>query len=288
MTKQEILDRVQFHTELRGLSKNTQDEYYTKAKAFQNHFDKPATELDIIDIQKYLHHLYVDKNMSSGSVNTYNSGLRFLYNIVLDIPINLYKIPCHKKKHRFPDILTKEEVKLLLSSCNNLRDETMLTTMYSAGLRLNEVSNLKVSDIDSTKMQLLIRNGKGGKDRFAILSIANLKLLRTYWKEYRPTDWLFTSSSRYKSQYHLSSKGLQNAFTAAKNRSGITKKISTHTLRHSFATHLLEDGVSIFHIKQLLGHADISTTCLYLHIVKISNLNVSSPFDSIANGKIDD
>ena len=280
MTKQDVLERVQFHTELRGLSKNTQKEYYTKAKLFQNHFDKPATELDIEDIQEYLHYLYIEKHFSSASVNTYNSGLRFLYNIALDIPINLYKIPCHKKKYRYPDILTKDEVKLLLSSCNNLRDETMLSTMYSAGLRLNEVVTLKVSDIDSTKMQLLIRNGKGRKDRFAILSMANLNLLRTYWKEYRPTEWLFTSSSRYKSQAHLSSRGLQNAFVAAKNRSGITKKISTHTLRHSFATHLIEDGVSIFHIKQLLGHADISTTCLYLHIVKISNLNVSSPFDS--------
>ena len=284
MTKDEVLKQVEFHTQLRGLCKNTQLEYYGRVKGYQNHFNKSATELDINNIQEYLHYLYVEKHLSSASVNTYNSGLRFLYNIVLDTPINLYKIPCHKKKHRFPQILTKAEVKLLLNSCKNLRDKTIFTTIYSAGLRLNEAANLKVSDIDSENMQILIRNGKGGKDRFAILSIANLKLLREYWREYRPTDWLFLNLSNNKSNTHLSGRGIQNAFTTKIN-SGITKEITTHTLRHSFATHLLEDGVSIFHIKQLLGHVDISTTCLYLHIIKISNLNVLSPMDSIAYGE---
>ena len=285
MTKDEVLKQVEFHTQLRGLCKNTQLEYYGRVKGYQIHFNKSATELDINNIQEYLHYLYVEKHLSSASVNTYNSGLRFLYNIVLDTPINLYKIPCHKKKHRFPQILTKAEVKLLLNSCKNLRDKTIFTTIYSAGLRLNEAANLKVSDIDSENMQILIRNGKGGKDRFAILSIANLKLLREYWREYRPTDWLFLNLSNNKSNTHLSGRGIQNAFTTTKINSGITKEITTHTLRHSFATHLLEDGVSIFHIKQLLGHADISTTCLYLHIIKISNLNVLSPMDSIAYGE---
>ena len=171
MTKDEVLKQVEFHTQLRGLCKNTQLEYYGRVKGYQIHFNKSATELDINNIQEYLHYLYVEKHLSSASVNTYNSGLRFLYNIVLDTPINLYKIPCHKKKHRFPQILTKAEVKLLLNSCKNLRDKTIFTTIYSAGLRLNEAANLKVSDIDSENMQILIRNGKGGKDRFAILSM---------------------------------------------------------------------------------------------------------------------
>ena len=285
MTKQEVLEKVKFHTELRGLSKNTREEYYTKAKMFQNYFDKPATELNIENIQEYLHYLYTEKQLGTSSINTYNSGLRFLYNIALDMPINLYKIPCHKKKHRYPEILTKDEVKSLLNSCKNLRDKTMFTTMYGAGLRLSEVANLRISDIDSEKMQLLIRDGKGGKDRYAILSLSNLKLLREYWKVYRPKDWLFKSLSHHKSKEHISSRGIQDAFAVAKVNSGITKKITTHTLRHSFATHLLEAGVSIFYIKQLLGHADISTTCLYLHIVKISNLNVSSPLDSIMDSE---
>ena len=233
MTKQEVLEKVKFHTELRGLSKNTREEYFTKAKMFQDYFDKPATELNIEDIQKYLHYLYTEKHLCSGSINTYNSGLRFLYNIALDIPINLYKIPCHKKKHRYPEILTKEEVTLLLNSCKNLRDKTMFTTMYGSGLRLNEVANLRISDIDSKNMQLLIQDGKGGKDRYAKLSFVNLKLLREYWKEYHPKDWLFMNLSNNKTNTHLSGRGIQEAFVAAKINSGITKKITTHTLRHA-------------------------------------------------------
>ena len=281
MTREEILAKVKFHTELRGLSKNTQEEYYTKTKAMQDHFDKPATELNIEDIQKYLHYLYTEKKLTSGSVNTYNSGIRFLYNIVLDIPLNNYKIPCHKKHHHFPDILTRDEVERLINSCKNLRDKAILITMYSGGLRLGEVGNLKVSDIDSEKMQILIRLGKGGKDRYALLSQTNLDVLREYWKVHRPKEWLFISRNKNKPDAHLSTRGIQNVFRGAQIAYGITKKISCHTLRHSFATHLLEDGVSIFHIKQLLGHSDISTTCIYLHLVKISGLDVISPIDKM-------
>ena len=228
MTKEEILENVKFHTELRGLSKNTQDEYYTKTKALQNYFNKPATELDIEDIQKYLHYLYTEKNLTSGSVNTYNSGIRFLYNIVLDMPLNYYKIPCHKKRRHFPDILTRDEVRILLNSCKNLRDKAILTTMYSGGLRLGEVENLKVTDIDSEKMQILIRQGKGGKDRYALLSQTGLELLREYWKVYRPREWLFTSRSNNRPNAHLSTRGIQNVFRSAQISSGITKKISCH------------------------------------------------------------
>ncbi len=282
MTKEEILQKLLFDTTLRGLSKNTQDEYYTKVKQFQNHYDKPATELTIEDIQNYLYYLLTEKGLSSGTINTYNSGLRFLYNVTLDMPLNLNKIPCHRKQRRFPDILTREEVYSLFNACDNLRDKSMLMTMYSAGLRLSEVANLKVSDIDSQKMQLLIRNGKGGKDRFAILSQACLDVLREYWKQYRPTEWLFYS--RNQNSTHITSRAMQNVFRKCKDQAGITKKVTSHSLRHAFATHLLENGVSIFHIKQLLGHSDISTTCFYLHLVKISELNVVSPLDTLAAG----
>lgn len=279
MTKEEVLEKVLFHAKLRGLSKNTQDEYYTKTKQFQNHFDKPATELGMDDIQKYLYHLFTDKKLSSGTVNTYNSGIRFLYNIALDIPLNLNKIPRHRTPRRFPDILTRDEVTALLNSCDNLRDKTILMTMYSSGLRLNEAANLKLSDIDSKNMQILIRNGKGGKDRYAILSETNLETLREYWMQYRPKEWLFYS--RNHTGTHITSAAIKDIFKKAKVISGINKHITTHTLRHSFATHLLENGVSIFHIKQLLGHSDISTTTFYLHLVKISELQVVSPLDAL-------
>lgn len=280
MTKEEILQKLQFNTRLRGLSKNTQDEYYIKAKRFQDYYDKPATELNVEDIQNFLYYLLTEKALSSGTINTYNSGLRFLYNVTLDIPINLNKIPCHRKQRKFPDILTRAEITSLFNACDNLRDKCMLMTMYSAGLRLSEVSNLKVSDIDSQKMQIFIRNGKGGKDRFAILSRANLDILREYWKEYHPKEWMFYS--RNNTGTHITSRAIQDIFHKFIIIAGITKKVTCHTMRHSFATHLLENGVSIFHIKQLLGHSDISTTCFYLHLVKISELNVTSPLDTLS------
>lgn len=281
MTKEQVLEKVKFHSELRGLRKNTQDEYYTKAKAFQDYFNKPATELGLEDIQTYLHYLYSVRKYSSGTINTYNSGLRFLYNIVLDMPLNLNKIPCHRMRHAIPDILTREEIRLLLNSCSNLRDKAILTTMYSAGLRLNEIAQLRVSDIDSKNMQIFIRDGKGGKDRYAILSQSTLEILREYWRQYHPKEWLFTSRNFKTTGTHITSRAVQNIFGYTKETAGITKDITCHTLRHSFATHLLEDGVNLFHIKQLLGHSSIRSTCIYLHLVKISELNAVSPIDKM-------
>ena len=277
MTMEEVLEQVKFHCELRGLSRHTQVEYLTKARRFQRHYGKPATELGIEEIQNYLHYLYTEKHLAAGTINTYNSGLRFLYNVVLDKPLNLFQIPCHRKQRSFPDILSREEVRNLLDSCDNLRDRCILTTTYSAGLRLDEVAHLLVSDIDSEKMQIFIRKGKGGKDRFALLSQANLEILREYWKAYRPKEYLFLSRNRRP----MCNKAVEDVFYKAQRAAGITKKVSIHTLRHCFATHLLEDGVSIYHIKQLLGHSDISTTCFYLHLVKISELDVKSPLDGI-------
>lgn len=279
MTKEQVLEKLKFDVELRGLSKNTKDEYFTKVKIFQNHFDKPATELGEKDIREFLHYLSTEKGLTSGSVNSYNSGLRFLYGVTLNVNLNCKQIPRHRKKRNFPDILTQEEIQSIFAACDNLRDKSILMTIYGAGLRLSEVACLKVSDIDSNKMQLLIRDGKGSKDRFALLSQSNLEILRDYWKVYHPKEWLFYS--RVNSGTHITPRGVANIFNKYKNQVGIIKDVSTHTLRHCFATHLLESGVSIFHIKQLLGHSDISTTCFYLHLLKIESLNVTSPLDTL-------
>jgi integrase/recombinase XerD len=280
MTKEQVLEKLKFDVELRGLSKNTQDEYYTKAKTFQDYFDKPATELAENDIREFLHYLTTEKRLTSGSVNSYNSGLRFLYGVTLNINLNCKQIPRHRKQRKFPDILTRDEIQNLFDACDNLRDKCILMTIYGAGLRLSEVACLKISDIDSKKMQLLIRNGKGSKDRYALLSQSNLEILRAYWKAYRPKEWLFYS--RINTGTHITSKSVQNIFHKYIDKANITKKVTVHSLRHSFATHLLESGTSIFHIKQLLGHSDISTTCFYLHLLKIESLNVTSPLDTLA------
>jgi site-specific recombinase XerD len=288
MTQEEILERVRFHAELRGLSHHTVIEYITKAKLYQQHYGKPADELGLTDIQNFLHYLQHERQVAPGSLNTYNSGLRFLYNVVLDKPLNLHKIPCQRKLRSFPDILTRQEVEQLFAGCENLRDKCILMTAYSAGLRVREVASLRVGDIDSANMQLFIRYAKGGKDRYAILSQRNLNILREYWKAYRPTGYLFHSLRlKPNPEKHLTVKSLQDIFHKARINAGLTKDVSFHTLRHSFATHLLEDGVSIYHIKQLLGHSDISTTCFYIHLVKISQLKVRSPLDTFKSGEAD-
>lgn len=280
MTKEEVLAKLKFDVELRGLSKNTQDEYYSRVKNYQNYFDKPATELGVEDIRQFLHYLTTEKKLVSASVNTYNSALRFLYGVTLNITLNIKQIPRHRKQRKFPDILTQEEIQILFNACDNLRDKCILMTIYGAGLRISEVASLKVSDIHSNKMQLFIRNAKGSKDRYALLSQANLEMLRAYWKAYRPKEWLFYS--RNHTGTHITTKAVQNIFHKYINKAKITKNVTAHSLRHSFATHLLESGTSIFHIKQLLGHSDISTTCFYLHLLKIESLNVKSPLDQMA------
>ncbi|NOW89766.1 site-specific recombinase XerD [Clostridium beijerinckii] len=277
MTKEQVLEKLQFDVELRGLSKHTQAEYYTKVKIFLDHFNRPATELDEKDIRKFLHYLSTEKGLTSGSVNSYNSGLRFLYGVILNATLNYKQIPRHRRQRKFPEILTKSEIQSLFDACDNLRDKCILMTLYGAGLRLSEVASLKVTDIDSKKMQLFIRNAKGSKDRYALLSQANLEILRVYWKSYRPKEWLFYS--RVNTGTHITSKAVQNIFHKYIEKANISKKVTVHSLRHSFATHLLESGISIFHIKQLLGHSDISSACFYLHLLKIQSLNVQSPLD---------
>lgn len=280
MTKEQVLEKLKFDVELRGLSKNTQDEYLTKAKMFQDYFDRPATELGVEDVRQFLHHLSTVKKLAPESVNSYNSGLRFLFGVTLDANLNLRQIPRHRKPRKLPDILIQEEVQALFNACENLRDKCILMTLYGAGLRLSEVASLKVKDVHSDKMQLFIRNAKGGKDRFALLSQANLEILRAYWKAYRPKEWLFYS--RNNTGKHITSRAVQNLFKKYVKKAKITKNVSVHTMRHSFATHLLESGTSIYHIKQLLGHSNINTTCVYLHLVKIESLNVISPLDQIS------
>lgn len=283
MTQEEVLEKVRFHTNLRGLSERTCREYCATAKRYQKHYDKSADELGIADIQAFLHYLSAECKNSSGSVNRVNSGLRFLYPVALDETLNFSKIPFQRNIRKFPEILSREDVAAVISACDNLRDKTMLMTVYGAGLRVSEVIRLRVQDIDSTNMQIYIQNGKGGKDRYALLSKANLDILREYWLAYQPKEYLFLS----RNHRPMTPRAAQDIFTKAKNRAGIEKSVSTHTLRHCFATHLLEDGVSIYHIKQLLGHAHISTTCFYLHLMKIRDLDVISPLDRLYSGEAD-
>lgn len=181
-----------------------------------------------------------------------------------------------------PEILTREELSTLFDACSNLRDKCLFMTAYGAGLRVSEAVCLKVCDIDSKNMQIFISKGKGSRDRFAILSEVNLEILREYWKTYRPRDYLFVNLYTRCGELAISTRAAQVAFKKTLERTNVSKNATFHTLRHCFATHLLENGVGVFQIKQLLGHVDIRSTMQYCHLVKISSLDVKSPLDRLS------
>ncbi len=164
----------------------------------------------------------------------------------------------------------------------NIKFQTMFMLAYSAGLRVSEIARLKIADIDSENMQIFVRQGKGNIDRYSILSEICLETLRRYWREYRPTVWLFPGKI---SGEPIRTRAIQDAFQKMRIKAGLDPKASIHSLRHSFATHLLEDGVNIVYIQQLLGHARISTTTIYLHLTKVKLLQVRSPLDLLDENK---
>jgi len=276
-TKQDVLDRLAQDMELKGFSVSTKKEYGQKNRAFQDYFDKPANELGVEEIRRYLLYLSKEKGLKTSTINTYNIVLRFLYSTVLDMPINLTKIPLKKFTREIPEILTRDEVQALIEATDNLRDKCILMVAYSAGLRVSEVAKLRVKDIDSLRMQIFIDNGKRDKDRYALSAESTLATLREFWRKYKPREHLFISRNKRP----MSIRSVQEVFKKYAEKVGISKDLSFHSLRHSFATHLLEDGVNIHHIKQLLGHSDISSTYFYLRLQGVGDLDVISPLDRI-------
>jgi len=272
----ELRDKMQGDMELRGFSKPTQQAYLREVRNFVRHFKKPPEELGEKEVKEYLLHLVRDRKISQSTLKQYYSGLRFLYKITLKRDWVVDKIPYPKQTTKLPVILDKTEVQSLLSATENIKHKAILMLTYSAGLRVSETAHLAVSDIDSTRMLIHVRQGKGGRDRYSVLSRVALENLRQYWKEYRPTSWLFPGQEPDRPISHSS---IQMMFTSAKKKAGITKPVSIHSLRHSFATHLLEAGTDLHHIQLLLGHASPKTTTIYLHVSKHNLSRIASPLD---------
>jgi site-specific recombinase XerD len=188
------------------------------------------------------------------------------------------KIPRTKKEKRLPVVLSPDEVRHIFNVTENIKHKTILMLIYSAGLRVSEAANLKISDIDSATMQIFIRAGKGKKDRYCILSPYILEFLRNYWKLYHPHEWLFPGNPPEKS---ITSRTIQRIFEISMMKAGITKHATVHTLRHSYATHLLEAKIDIHYIQELMGHSNIKTTSQYIHLQRKDLLNIKSPLDVI-------
>jgi site-specific recombinase XerD len=272
------IKKMSIEMQIRGFCETSQTEYLKCVQTFQKFCGKPLTEVTENDIKIFLHHLAAEKKLAASSVNLHNAALKFLYQKTLKRAWDSENLPRVKKPKKLPAVLSKEEVQLLFDVTDNLKHKCILMTVYGSGLRLSEIVGLKVSDIDSKNMRIFVRQGKGKKDRYAILSQKSLDMLREYWKVYKPKDWLFEGKEK---GTPYTRRSTQDLFYNAVKKAGIKKDISLHTLRHSFATHLLEANVNLFHIKQLLGHTDISTTTIYLHMVNMNSLNIKSPLDTV-------
>jgi integrase/recombinase XerD len=254
--KEQLLSRLREDILLRGLSKNTLESYTIHARIFLEYCNRPVEQLGVEDIRNFLRYLLHEKKSSPSTVKTYSAAIRFLFAVTLNRTLNYLQIPRLKKRKTLPEVLTREEVSSIIEHCPNLKHKAMLMVIYSSGLSVSEAAALKIQHIDSKTMRVFVQCGKGGKDRYTLLSDACLYALREYWKMYRPRHregWLFLSTYDVT---HITSTGIRHAFNEAVKRTAIVKDVSVHTLRHAFATHLLEDGATLLQIKELLGHSD--------------------------------
>lgn len=277
MTKQELLERLKFDLELRNRSEATIRDYIRRVQCFQDYFDRPADQMSEVEISEYLHYLLHSKKLNPASVNTYNSSIRFVYAHTLETNLNLKKIPRVKTSRSIPQLPDKAELQKIFDCAPSLMYKAIFMTIYGSGLRISEATDLRIQDIDSKSMRIFVNQGKGGKDRFTLLPMATLNILREYYKQYRPKQWLFWTRNGRK----MSTKAIQDAFQSAVVKSGVKQHVTVHTLRACFATHLLESGVNLIVIKQLLGHVKLDTTAWYMGLADSQVFKTKSPLDSM-------
>lgn len=261
---------------IRNRSARTEYIYIHMVACFAAHFGRSPDRLGRPHLEQYLLFLRDVKKVSYCWYNQCVSALRFFYRYVLDRPNLVQRIPFPRRERHLPVVLSIDELRAFLAAVRSLRDRVILTVLYSAGIRLGEVCRLRVEDIDSSRMLLCIRQGKGRKDRFAPLSPFALELLREWWRATHPKGLLFPN--RKDSSRPLSPATVQRAVKIAARDAGLTKRISPHTLRHSFATHLVEQGSAVYAVGAMLGHAHRRTTEIYTHL---SPAQVRSPLDRI-------
>jgi integrase/recombinase XerD len=245
-----------------GLAQSTQEIYLKAAiQLYEYYPQKSLQKLTEQEIKTYLLHLKQERKLAPNTYNTHIYALRFFYCITLRRPLFKLHLPTTKVTYKLPDILSAHEVERIIKAVGSIKYRTLFMLIYSAGLRVSEAVHLRLFDIDSERMTLHIRNAKGGKDRYALLSPIVHQALRDYWKACRFKDYVFPSKKD--SNKSLSTHRASQIFKSAKTRAGVTKAGGIHSLRHAFATHLLESGADIFAIKSLLGHASIQSTVRY-------------------------
>lgn len=273
-----MVSKLQEDLMLRGLAPRTQQSYVRCSRTFLAYCNRSVEQLEAKDIRDFLLYLIQEKQFATKTINLYNAAIRFLFAVTLDRPLNYLQVPRMKVQKKLPVLLSRTEVSSLFEHCPNLKHKAMLMLIYSAGLRVSEAATVKIHHIDSKAMRVFVACGKGGKARYTLLSEACLLALRAYWRAYRPQHpegWLFLGTYNVT---HMTTRSIQHAFDEARRRAGITKPVSIHSLRHAFATHLLENDATLLQVKELLGHRSIQTTTIYLHLADLT-AGLKSPLD---------
>lgn len=263
---------------IRNYSPRTQAVYVHRVARFAVHFGRSPDQLTAEDVRTWLVHLRDVEHVSWSAFKQVVAALRFFYRVTLGRSDMVAEIPYPRTSAKLPTVLSRQEVSRLLSAVRHLKHRAVIATLYAAGLRLSEALSLKPGDIDSDRMVITVRQGKGRKDRTVMLSPRLLKLLRQYTRHEQPEEWLFPGRRR---DQRLNETAIQRALAAARRAAGISKHASAHTLRHSFATHLLESGTDLRRIQILLGHRSVKTTTIYTHVSAQRLHSTPSPFDQL-------
>lgn len=276
-----VLPELKQHLQLKAYGPSTIKTYINEMAQFLQHLRWVAADtFSTKRLKNYFQYCYAELKLSENTLHSRMNALKYYYEQVLGLEKLFWEIPRPKKPVQLPKLLNEQELGKLFNALSNIKHKAMLFTAYSAGLRVSEIVNLKIKDIDSGRMQIFIQRAKGKKDRYVNLSPVLLDILRKYISKYRPRPkvYLFESEQTFTA---YPSRTVQQIFGNAKNKAGITKDVGIHSLRHSFATHLLDKGTDIRFIKDLLGHYDIRTTERYLHVSKQKLVNIISPLDDL-------
>ena len=268
----------------RNYAETTISSYIRIVEDFSRRFQRPPDCLGPKHIREYQSELFKKRKLAASTVTVYLAALRFFYTKTLKKGWSAAETPYPKRAEHVPSILSQQEVARLIDAADSSFHRTLLMTLYATGVRRAELTHLKISDVDSQRMVIHVRGGKGRKDRDVMLSPKLLKELREHWRRLRrkPSEWLFPGNRQHTNDQPISTKAVWHACRNAAKRAGIKKQVHPHTLRHCFATHLLEQGADLRNIQMLLGHNDLEQTTIYLHVSELRLNATASPLDSLS------
>ena len=287
MTNQQLLKKLSQDMKMRNFSHYTYDSYLGKTKDIMRYFgEKNLEDVTTEELRIFLlKYLREERKLGDRSINYYNSVIRFIYEVTLDKVLNKKQLPMRKKKKTVYKVLTKEELSTFFNCVDDFKFKTIFMLAYGSGLRIGEIANLRVEDIDSKNMRIFIREGKGNKERYTMLSKQSLEMLRIYWSKYR--------QNKRRGRIFLSESGaaitvgvIREHFRRYRKKAKLSEKVTMHTLRHCYATNLIENGATLIQVKELMGHSNIRSTMEYVHVANI-DLGLESPLDVFLRGEKD-